>query len=205
MLNKINLTINWLEARLRSCAWILVANTLKQWTVSGVMMKQSTVYRETQQCLKSCRNLRGNRRSRLCFRGCVWGLNSLCSVVWCVENFEQHVLIFSLQEIDVYQCRINSCTLCSCWSSRSVANVEARGLLHITKATNNGETFVRENSCHTLVVVEQHLFAVSGTLSIMFSSVSDWKEEFWNGCEWFRGSAPHRREKRQRPSRTLRS
>ena len=164
MLNKINLTINWLEARLRSCAWILVANTLKQWTVSGVMMKQSTVYRETQQCLKSCRNLRGNRRSRLCFRGCVWGLNSLCSVVWCVENFEQHVLIFSLQEIDVYQCRINSCTLCSCWSSRSVANVEARGLLHISKAINNGETFVLENSCHTLVLVEQHLFAVSGTL-----------------------------------------
>ena len=73
-------TINWLEARLPSCAWILIANTLKQWTVSEVMMKQSTVYRETQQCLKSCRNLRGNRRSRLCFRGCVWGLNSSFSV-----------------------------------------------------------------------------------------------------------------------------
>ena len=81
MLKKINLTINWLEARLPSCAWILVANTHKQWTVSELMMRQSTVYRETQQCLKSCRNLRGNRRSsRLCFRGCVGG--SIHHPVW---------------------------------------------------------------------------------------------------------------------------
>ena len=150
MLKKINLTINWLEARLPSCAWILVANTLKQWTVSEVMMKQSTVYRETQQCLKSCRKLRGNRRSsRLCFRGCVWGLNSSSSLVWCGENFKLHVLIFSNTEIDVYQCSINTCTLCPCWSSRRVTNVEARSLLHITKATHKSETFVLENTSHT--------------------------------------------------------
>ena len=59
------------------------------------------------------------------------------------------------------------------WMLTPDVNVEAVGVylmlrrevfITLQKQPTNGETFVLKNSCHTSVLVEQHLFAVSGTL-----------------------------------------
>ena len=131
------------------------------------MMKQSTVYRETQQCLKSCRKLRGNRRSRLCFGGFVRGLNSLFSVVTGLVScgvrpacfdflFAEKLMLISAEWIRTPKVFVEAVSV--------YLMLRREVFITLQKQPTNGETFVLKNSCHTSVLVEQHLFAVSGTL-----------------------------------------